>query len=473
MADVVVVGAGLGGLSTAMLLAGDGHHVTVVERDGEGPPADPDEAWEGWQRRGVNQFRMLHFLLPRWQQLAAVELPAVTDELERRGALRFNVITSAPDEVTGGQQPGDDRFVSLTARRPVIESAVATAAEATPGVTVRRGVAIAGLVCGTPAADGVPHVIGIRTEAGEEIRADLVVDAAGRRSSLPRWLADVGARAPREELEDCGFVYYGRHFRARNGGGVPPSMGPLLQHYGTLSILTLPADNGTWGVGVITSAHDTPMRGLRDPLRWEAVVSSHPLVAHWLDGEPLDDEVAVMAKIEDRWRRYTVDGRPVATGVVAVGDSWACTNPSLGRGITIGLLHALALRQVMRDHPLDDPLGFAGAFDDVTVRDIEPWYRSTLSFDRHRLAEIDAMANGEAYEPDDPSWALIKALDTALMHDPELLRGFGDIASLNALPEEVFARPGLFDRVIELGAGWRDAPVLGPARSELLATVGA
>jgi hypothetical protein len=33
-----------------------------------------------------------------------------------------------------------------------------------------------------------------------------------------------------------------------------------------------------------------------------------------------------------------MDGVPVATGIVSVGDAWACTNPSLGRGITMGLM---------------------------------------------------------------------------------------------------------------------------------------
>jgi phytoene dehydrogenase-like protein len=37
MAEILVLGAGLTGLTTAMLLARDGHDVTVLERD----PADP------------------------------------------------------------------------------------------------------------------------------------------------------------------------------------------------------------------------------------------------------------------------------------------------------------------------------------------------------------------------------------------------------------------------------------------------
>src|SRR5688572_19791646 len=56
MAEIVVVGAGITGLTSAMLLARDGHHVTVLERDPAPPPVDPAHAWAEWQRRGVNQF---------------------------------------------------------------------------------------------------------------------------------------------------------------------------------------------------------------------------------------------------------------------------------------------------------------------------------------------------------------------------------------------------------------------------------
>src|SRR4029078_8980435 len=137
---------------------------------------------------------------------------------------------------------------------------------------------------------------------------------------------------------------------------------------------TLPADNGTWGVGLIASARDAQARGLRDPDRWEAVVRSFPLVAHWIDAEPLDDAVAVIAKIEDRHRQYCIDGAPVATGVLAVGDAWACTNPSVGRGISMGLLHSVVLRASVRAVGVGEPHELAMAFDAATQAAVEPWY---------------------------------------------------------------------------------------------------
>jgi glycine/D-amino acid oxidase-like deaminating enzyme len=50
MARIVVIGAGVVALGTAMLLAGDGHQVIVLERDPADPPGDPAEACEQWQR---------------------------------------------------------------------------------------------------------------------------------------------------------------------------------------------------------------------------------------------------------------------------------------------------------------------------------------------------------------------------------------------------------------------------------------
>ena len=52
MAEVLVLGAGLNGLATAMLLAGDGHTVTVLERDAAGRPARPTTCGKGGGGRG-------------------------------------------------------------------------------------------------------------------------------------------------------------------------------------------------------------------------------------------------------------------------------------------------------------------------------------------------------------------------------------------------------------------------------------
>jgi flavin-dependent dehydrogenase len=338
-------------------------------------------------------------------------------------------------------------------------------------VLIRRGVAVKGLSANGDGS-GIPHVNGVVTDQDATITADLVVDACGRRSALPAWLEAIGAGQPIEERDDSGFVYYGRHFQSSDGS-VPPGRNRILTHYDSLSILTLPADNGTWGVGLVTSAKDKALRSLRDTATWERALAQYPLSAQWMDGKPISDGVAVMAAIEDRYRSYVVDGDPVATGVVAVGDAWSCTNPSLGRGTSIGILHAKALRDVLRDVDPGDHERFVQRFDEVTRNEVEPWYRRTVAFDRHRLAEIEADIAGHQYETDDPAWQIAKAWGVASGVDSEVYRSFVPVLALLSTPEDELATPGLLERIIAASAGLPQYPDPGPDRAALLQAIAA
>ncbi|MBV9094432.1 MAG: FAD-dependent oxidoreductase [Streptosporangiaceae bacterium] len=347
-------------------------------------------------------------------------------------------------------QPGDGRFVTLTARRPVLEQAFARCAQATPGLDVRRGVHVTGLA--TRQDNQAPRVTGVRLESGERLGADLVVDAMGRRSPLPRWLEQAGARPTPEETEDSGYTYYSRFFGSP-GGRVPDARAPLLTALGSFSLLTLPADNDTWSVTVYVSSADQPLKRLRDPERWTRLVAACPLHAHWLDGEPITG-IVPMAGVADRRRRLAAAGQPLATGVALLADSWACTNPSQGRGISLGLRHAQLLRDVARTH-LDDPHQFAAAWDKVTETELTPWYDDTVAADRARVREMDAARNGTAPPAPDPPLA---AFLSAMAHDPDLLRAFCEcVAGLTTLTD-ILARPGLADRAGQL------AGAVGPIR---------
>ena len=468
MAEIVVIGGRVAGLCGSLLLARDGHRVRVLERDPAPPPGSPEDAWASWERRGVNQFRLLHYFLPRFRQTLEAELPDLITALDADGALRTNPLLEMPAEFSGGIRPDDDRFTAITGRRPVIEAAIAGVVAAEPGIEVLRGTAVQGLLTGEPELPGVPHVVGVVTDAGEELRADLVVDMSGRRSALPRWLTDLGARPPDEEVADCGFVYYGRHYRSRDGS-LPFAFGPPLQPYDSVSLLTLPADNGTWSVALITSAKDPVLRAARDVATWERIIKSYPLVAHWIEGEPMT-EIDTVAKIEDRTRRFWRDGFPVATGLVAAADAWACTNPSVGRGASIGLLHAVALRDLLRDVPIQPGVALAEEWEARTAAIPAPLVDDTLAFDRHRLAEIDAQIAGVPYETEDPGWQLGEALRTAAAKDPDLVRAYASIGSLLERGVDVLSKPGIAERAIELAS---DEPAPGPTRAELVSLVSA
>ncbi len=116
MAEVLVLGAGLNGFSTAMLLARDGHQVTALERDAAEAP-EARQAWETWERRGVSQFRLPHVMLPRWRELMERELPEVLDEVLDAGGLRPNLLAMLPEPRRGALRDEDptERMIGIRA----------------------------------------------------------------------------------------------------------------------------------------------------------------------------------------------------------------------------------------------------------------------------------------------------------------------------------------------------------------------
>jgi 2-polyprenyl-6-methoxyphenol hydroxylase-like FAD-dependent oxidoreductase len=454
VATIVVCGGSIVGLSLAMMLAQDGHRVTVLERDAAPPPADP---WNGWARPGVAQFHQPHNLLARSRLIFDQEFPGMVERLEAAGCVWVDWLAVMPPLIRDRTpRPGDDRFRFITGRRPVVEAVLAEAAAETEGVEIRRGVHVAGL---KTSGTGVPHVAGVRTTGGEDLEADLVVDAMGRRSRLAEWLTDAGASPPYVESEDCGFVYNTRYF---TGPKPPAFLAPPITAMGTVSLLTLPGDNNTWSVTVWAASGDAALRGLRDPDRFMAVVRACPLHAHWVDGEPITD-VLVTAGVVDRYRRLVVDGRPVATGLVAVGDAWACTNPSAGRGMTVGLIHAQCLRDVVRDHA-GDADALVRAMDEATEAEVTPFYRAQINADRARFAEMDALRRGEEPPPPEPQAAAIAG---AVMRDPDVFRAMLEAGMCLARPDEVFRRPDVMAKV-EAAGRTRVWKMPGPDRQALL-----
>ena len=181
-----------------------------------------------------------------------------------------------------------------------------------------------------------------------------------------------------------------------------------------------------------------------------------------------------MAGLEDRRRRFVVDDAPVVTGLVAVGDSWACTNPSLGRGASIGMLHVCALRDVLREagpRARDPPRAGAPVRCGVRARSGAVLRRdgavrsASSGRDGGRRRRVHLRARGS-------SWAIAKAMEVARGQDPDCLRAWLTLASMLGLPEEVLAAPGLLDRIIDLGAAGPRYPLAGTTRDELLSVLG-
>jgi 2-polyprenyl-6-methoxyphenol hydroxylase-like FAD-dependent oxidoreductase len=468
---VIIVGAGMCGLGAAVLLARDGHDVTVIDRDPGPLPDSLDVAWEQWERKGVAQFRQPHNLMPGMRRLLEAELPDVQDALVHAGATRFDLLNPLPPSVSyTSPRPIDGALWTWTARRPTVEWVFARAAENQHGITIRRGARVVSLLADGNAIPGVPHISGVTLDDGDQLRADLVVDAGGRQSANTQWLAELGARPPLEEREDSGFTYYTRYF---SGPAIPQRRAPVQSQFESFSVLTLPGDNGTWSITLFTAAGDQPLKALRHEEVWTQLVRACPLHAHWLDGEPITP-VLPMGGVVDRYRRFVVDGTPVATGFVAIADAWACTNPSAGRGLTVGLCHARGLRDVLRSADVN-PARIVEEFDDWTERTMSPWYHAQIAVDRSRFAQMDATRLGVPAPPPSPLAQRIFSLFRTMGGDADLFRaGIEYIGTLTPV-QDILDRPEIAERIQTVQRAMKDAPpsrLPGPDRRQLLEIAG-
>ncbi|HET6303524.1 MAG TPA: NAD-binding protein [Myxococcota bacterium] len=486
---VIVIGGGAAGLAVALALSREGCEVEVLEGDATPLPASPMQAFERWDRRGAPQVWHSHAFLARLRNLLLARLPDFHAALLEHGAYEVRFGSDLPPTLRDFRpEPGDEELVLLACRRITFEWVARRLVESARHVRWHSGARVEGLVGELDAATGLPRVVGVRVRGDGgawESRADLVVDASGRRSKLPRWLAGIGAAPVEEESEDCGIFYCSRFHRLRPGGHPPSSATLVGADLGYMKYAIFPGDSGIFSVTLAASPEDEPLRAILRPRAFDAAARALPALRAWLDparSEPVSP-VRGMRNLRNRRARFVRGGEPVALGVHAVGDAAIHTNPLYGRGCTLAFVHAYALLDALRAHPAD-PVARARAFHEATERELGPWYTAAREQDREARRVAAAQRAGE--EPDAPVSSdpgaridprafmrsvIREGLLPALRTDAAVLRAFVRSFNLLSAPDALVADPAVFGRIL---ATWRTRETLppaelqGPARQEMV-----
>lgn len=422
----VVVGGSMAGLLAARVLSSHFAEVIILERDR--PPGEPEA------RAGAPQGRHVHLLLDRGRRIIEALLPGIQDEMIAAGAA---LLDGARDlwwmSWWGEMVDCDSGPPMLCSSRPFLEHHVRRRVQALPNVRVRSGATVTRL-------DGTSErVTGVGLQDGEVVAADLVVDAGGRESAVPQWLAALGVAAPRDELVKSYLGYASRWFEPpptrvwKRAVLIANARPPRL----TRGIAIFPAEGGRHVVSLMGINGDHPPTS--EPEFLEFVRSlDFPPALEWLAAARPLGSIHGFRFESNRFRHFEECALP--RGLIVVGDAVASFNPVYGQGMTTASLGAELLAQALEDGGAPDQLG--RRFQRRLAKLMAPvWMQTTTEDLRFPGTE------GERKLVQRIMHAYVDRVFVMATRDPSVRRLLTEVLMMTR-PSTALFTPGLFVRVL-------------------------
>jgi 2-polyprenyl-6-methoxyphenol hydroxylase-like FAD-dependent oxidoreductase len=431
--SAIVIGASMGGLLAARVLADHFDQVTLLERDRFPPP--------GEQRKGVPQGRHAHAILAQGLQIMEGYFPGLTDHLVSLGADYGDVSEKARWYHEGDcHRPAHSGVNAINISRPQLEAEVRARVLVLANVTAVEGCDVLGLLA-TPDNARVTGVRMIRRRPGsaeESLTAGLVVDASGRGSRSPAWLEDLGYARPQEEAVKIGVSYTSCQYERRpeHAPGVNalivaaapenPRGGVLLSQEGNRWLLTVAAYLGEQ-IPLDHAGLKAYVRGMATPAIYEGIKDAQPL------GDPVGHKIP--SNLRRRYERLA--GFPA--GYLVMGDALCSFNPIYGQGMSVAALEAQALHSCLtRGEAQLAPRFFRQASKIVDI----PW--STAVGNDLRFPDVEGPRTRMTRFV---NWYVGK-LHHAAHQDAELSIAFLKVVNLLAPPPSIM-RPAILWRVLK------------------------
>jgi 2-polyprenyl-6-methoxyphenol hydroxylase-like FAD-dependent oxidoreductase len=336
--QAVVIGASMAGLCAARVLADRFTAVVVLDRDTLGGDPTP--------RRLVPQGRHPHLLLTAGVRLLDGWFPGLTAELCAAGAVELDLCRDFLWHQAGGiQRRPASSLVGPSMSRPLLEWTVRRRVMALPNVNIRGGVNVSGITLD----DQADQVVAVQIGEGEEITADLVVDATGRHARSIDWLAASGYPAPPTTVVEVDTRYVTRVLERNDSPARDWKAAAVIGEPDTKRLaMLLPIEGDRWILSIAGINGEIPPTNDDETVAYARTLGSPviaDLIAHGdVIGEPVTHRFpANQRRHVERLRRYPL-------GWVLLGDSVCSFDPIYGQGMTSAAQQADALGRALDRH---------------------------------------------------------------------------------------------------------------------------
>ena len=422
MTSAIVMGGGLAGLLTAKALTGHVDSVTVIE--GDHYPDTPSP------RRGLPQGYQNHMLMGGGADAIEALLPGTLDRLQAAGAHRRGMgdgLLMLSSEGWYRRFAGAPYVIACT--RPLLDHVVRAQALTDPRLTVVTDTKVLGLTGDAHRATGVECEDADGTP--RTIEADFVVDATGRRSKAPQWLAALGVPQVEEKTVDAGLGYAGRKYRAPEGAGAD-FPGILIQAEPNTGepgrgAALMPQENGEWIVALMGTRGAAPPND-EDGFNAYARGLRHPIVAELIERATPAGPIRSARALANRRRFY--EKLPLPEGFLVVGDAVAALSPNYATGMSAAAKAAVALRDALAAGGLRAGLGREVQAEIAEII-AAPWQSAVVNDSGFPGVESDVQVRGLAFQ------------HRIAAENPAVANAFYSIASLAARQKEAMGLPVL------------------------------
>lgn len=363
----VVIGGSMAGLLAARVLADGYDQVTLVERD-----PMPDEPIT---RRGVPQADHVHAMLEPARVILEDLFDGYQSELEAAGGEIINAAEEL-DYYDGGDvlAAAEPEMLMPCASRPLFEQITRRRVAGTSGIFIRDECHVTGYRA-TPDADAIEGV-SVNTAGGSEetLNANLVVDATGRTSKTPNWLAQHGYQSPRTDRVNVDLVY-GTVMIDRPPEDTSAHLcAPSSPN--TRGGTAVPVEGDRWLVTLFGIHGDHPPADRSEFLAFAESLPSDQLAILLKEREWMSTEIARYPFAASQWQRYDKLDRFPA-GLVVTGDAIASFNPIYGQGMSAAALDALQLHHTIANGSQN----IAPRFFDRTADHLDVVWRTAVGAD--------------------------------------------------------------------------------------------